>query len=989
MLKINSLQTSRRPVILGYLVAIASVVAAMIGLWLMEKEWHAPAHLALFLVAVIISAWFGGTKPALFAIALSVVAFDYFLLRPAGSPVVASIQGARLLSFAVVAAYVVWVTITERNAAESLRRARDELQRNNETLRDSERKLKEAEQLARIGYWERDLVADRITTSEETRRILGRQLQSISQAELQEMIHIDDRQLQEQRLTEALEGGGPYDLEVRIVRPDGEVRLLHVRNDEVTYDQSGRPTRMFGTVQDITERKRAEDSLREREALFEVLTENSDDLIRLHELDGRSIYASPAVLRLLGENPANLFDDIHPEDLENGRQWWQHILTGGRDRIEWRVRDIVGVWHWVESRGSIVQYEGKPRVMTVCRDISERKLAEQALRKSERVLREAEELGHTGSWEHDLVTREIFNTDENLRLFFGDDRSKGARFEDYIDAVHPDDRAYVRGRHAQLLAEGGPHDIEFRVVWPDGSLHVLVGRAIVVRNDSGEAIRVYGTNVEITERKKAEQSVQESQQLLELVLATLPVGVGVIDLAGDILLINAASKRIWGDTIVSGRERWAQTKGFRHDSGKRIAPTELASVRALSEGKTSLNELMDIETYDGQQKTIQHSAAPVRNAEGVIVGAVVVNEDVTERVRAEDAVRKNEEQLRDVIDTIPVIAFISMPDGSNEFTNQSWQKYTGLSVKDTAGWGWGSTVHPDDIARHLEKWRAAVSAGTTFDNAARYRGADGQYRWFLVRAVPLRDERGNLLRWYGVLMDIEDRVHAEQALRKSADRLQLLSRRLLEVQEEERRHLARELHDEFGQLLATITVQLHVAKTLAGESARSIIEECISILQRAGDEVRSLALELRPTMLDTAGLDATLRWLASQHEQRTGIATEVVGHLNEVPGEVAIAAFRVIQEALTNVLRHAQAQHIWIELSQSDGAVELLVRDDGVGFDVPKTLDWAANRGHLGLLGMKERVQILGGHLEVDSKPGLGTRIRLSLPLTEPISEPV
>jgi PAS domain S-box-containing protein len=989
MLKINSLQTSRRPVILGYLVAIGSVVAAMIGLWLMEKEWHAPAHLALFLVAVIISAWFGGTKPALFAIALSVVAFDYFLLRPAGSPVVASIQGARLLSFAVVAAYVVWVTITERNAAESLRRARDELQRNNETLRDSERKLKEAEQLARIGYWERDLVADRITTSEETRRILGRQLQSISQAELQEMIHIDDRQLQEQRLTEALEGGGPYDLEVRIVRPDGEVRLLHVRNDEVTYDQSGRPTRMFGTVQDITERKRAEDSLREREALFEVLTENSDDLIRLHELDGRSIYASPAVLRLLGENPANLFDDIHPEDLENGRQWWQHILTGGRDRIEWRVRDIVGVWHWVESRGSIVQYEGKPRVMTVCRDISERKLAEQALRKSERVLREAEELGHTGSWEHDLVTREIFNTDENLRLFFGDDRSKGARFEDYIDAVHPDDRAYVRGRHAQLLAEGGPHDIEFRVVWPDGSLHVLVGRAIVVRNDSGEAIRVYGTNVEITERKKAEQSVQESQQLLELVLATLPVGVAVTDLAGDILLINAASKRIWGDTIVSGRERWAQTKGFWHDSGKRIAPTELASVRALSEGKTSLNELMDIETYDGQQKTIQHSAAPVRNAEGVIVGAVVVNEDVTERVRAEDAVRKNEEQLRDVIDTIPVIAFISMPDGSNEFTNQSWQEYTGLSVKDTAGWGWGSTVHPDDIARHLEKWRAAVSAGTTFDNAARYRGAGGQYRWFLVRAVPLRDERGNLLRWYGVLMDIEDRVHAEQALRKSADRLQLLSRRLLEVQEEERRHLARELHDEFGQLLATITVQLHAAKTLAGESARSIIEECISILQRAGDEVRSLALELRPTMLDTAGLDATLRWLASQHEQRTGIATEVVGHLNEVPGEVAIAAFRVIQEALTNVLRHAQAQHIWIELSQSDGAVELLVRDDGVGFDVPKTLDWAANRGHLGLLGMKERVQILGGHLEVDSKPGLGTRIRLSLPLTEPISEPV
>ena len=148
MLKLNSFQTSRRPVTWGYLVAIASVVAAMIGLWLMEKEWHAPAYVALFLVAVIISAWLGGAKPALLAIALSVLAFDYLFLRPVGSPVVASIQEVRLLSFAVVAAYVVWVTFTERNTAESLLRARDELHRNNETLRDSERKLKEAERLA-------------------------------------------------------------------------------------------------------------------------------------------------------------------------------------------------------------------------------------------------------------------------------------------------------------------------------------------------------------------------------------------------------------------------------------------------------------------------------------------------------------------------------------------------------------------------------------------------------------------------------------------------------------------------------------------------------------------------------------------------------------------------------------------------------------------------------------------------------------------------
>jgi PAS domain S-box-containing protein len=461
--------------------------------------------------------------------------------------------------------------------------------------------------------------------------------------------------------------------------------------------------------------------------------------------------------------------------------------------------------------------------------------------------------------------------------------------------------------------------------------------------------------------------------------------VSVTDRKGDIVLANAASKRIWGgDPIVSSSSRWTECKGgYWHDSGRKVDPAEWASVRALSEGETALDELIDIETFDGKSKTMRNSAAPIRNADGQIVGAVIVNEDVTERVRAEDAVRKNEKQLRDVIDTIPVIAFTDMPDGSNEFTNRSWQDYTGLSVKDAAGWGWESTVHPEDVARFHEEWCAAVSAVTPFDNAARYRGADGQYRWFLVRALPLRDERGNLLRWYGVLMDIEDRVRAEQALRESAARLQHLSRRLLTVQEQERRHLSRELHDEFGQLLGAITFHLQAAKGVAGEAARSSLTECMNLLQRAGAQVRNLALELRPTMLETAGLDETLRWLAAQHQQQTGIATEVVGHLSHVPADLAIGCFRIAQEALTNVVRHARAQHVWIEVSQSDGVLEVIIRDDGVGFDPAKTLKQAASRGHLGLLGMRERVQILGGNLEVDSDSEHGTHIRVSLPLAE------
>jgi signal transduction histidine kinase len=371
---------------------------------------------------------------------------------------------------------------------------------------------------------------------------------------------------------------------------------------------------------------------------------------------------------------------------------------------------------------------------------------------------------------------------------------------------------------------------------------------------NNEALRA-----DISERERAEQTVRDSQQLVQQVLATLPVGVMVTDQEGDVILTNAASKRIWGDSPpVSGADRWAQSKGYWHDTGRRIAPTEWAAARALFSGDTSLNEFIDVDTYDGKRKTIQNSAAPIRNAAGETVGAVIVNEDVTERIRA------------------------------------------------------------------------------------------------------------------------------EQALQESANRLQHLSRRLLAVQEDERRHLSRELHDEFGQLLATVTLHLHAAKRLAGDPARASLDESIALLQRAGSEVRSLALELRPTMLETGGLDAALRWLAEQHRQRTGIDTEVTGELGDVPSGLAIACFRVAQEALTNVARHAQARHVGIESRQGDGSLHLLIRDDGVGFNVSEALQRAASGGHLGLLGMKERAQILGGTVEIDAFPGRGTRIRVVLPVPEP-----
>ena len=341
--------------------------------------------------------------------------------------------------------------------------------------------------------------------------------------------------------------------------------------------------------------------------------------------------------------------------------------------------------------------------------------------------------------------------------------------------------------------------------------------------------------------------------------------------------------------------------------------------------------------------------------------------------------RRSQGRLRRAIDMVPTMGWSLHADGSLEFVNRRWLEYTGMSRKDALSRPL-ETIHPDDCPLAIDKWQAVMAAKSNYEMEMRLRAADGSYRWFLVRTAPLLDAKGRVLRWYGISTDIEDRKRADAALRDYADRLERLSRRQLEVHEEERKRLAVELHDEFAQLLATINMHLHAVRKRAGESVQERLDESISLVDLAGEQMRNLALELRPTMLDSAGLEKTLRWLAEQHERRTGMRTHVLGHIGNPRPAAAMACFRIVQQALTNVVQHAHAKNVWIDLAETADALTIDVRDDGRGFDVQATLEHAARRGHFGLLGMRERAQLAAGSLEIESVPGSGTRLGLALP---------
>jgi signal transduction histidine kinase len=234
---------------------------------------------------------------------------------------------------------------------------------------------------------------------------------------------------------------------------------------------------------------------------------------------------------------------------------------------------------------------------------------------------------------------------------------------------------------------------------------------------------------------------------------------------------------------------------------------------------------------------------------------------------------------------------------------------------------------------------------------------------------------------------VGDRKRAERQLQEYARHLQILNRRLIESQEAERRRLSRELHDEIGQTLTAIKVDIHAARRLPKDESEARLDDAISMVDGALERVRSLSLDLRPSLLDDLGLAPALRWYVDRLSQRASFTVSMTASdfQRRLPSELETTCFRVVQEAVTNVIRHAQASHVDIELQIEEDEVLLTVRDNGTGFDVIAARGQGQRNFNLGLVGMQERVELLGGQLSILSQFGEGTELTARFDLSSSV----
>jgi two-component system sensor histidine kinase UhpB len=294
-------------------------------------------------------------------------------------------------------------------------------------------------------------------------------------------------------------------------------------------------------------------------------------------------------------------------------------------------------------------------------------------------------------------------------------------------------------------------------------------------------------------------------------------------------------------------------------------------------------------------------------------------------------------------------------------------------------------LHPEDRERTSAMLAQALVDGRGFTNEERIVRPDGSIRTLRSHSEVLRDEQGRALKLLGACLDITGQRNSETALRTAAASLQALTRRLVEAEEAERRRIAGELHDRVGQNLSALNINLDIVLGALGESGsqelRVRLRDSLALVDGTLQAIENVMADLRPPLLEEYGLGAALGWYAEEFSKRTGIGIEFDDHARErnreLRTEAAVALFRIAQEALTNVAKHAHARKVRITLDVADGQMAVAISDDGAGFDPAAT---EARASRWGMTTMRERVEAVGGHLEVRSAPGQGTQLKAMVP---------
>ncbi len=774
----------------------------------------------------------------------------------------------------------------------------------------------------------------------------------------------------------------PFEMVFPLRGADGVFRDFLTRVHPVS-DENGAVVRWFGTNTDVTAQRKAELAVRESERRFREMIDALPAAIYTTDAEGRLTHFNPAAVEFSGRTPELGTDQwcvswklYYPDGRPMPHDHCPMAIALKEGRIIKGAEAIAerpdGTRRWFTPRPTPIR-DHQGRIIggiNMLLDITERKQAEEATAHLAAIVSSSDDA---------IISKNldgiIQSWNKSAEDMFGYTAMEAVGKP--VTLIIPEDRW---GEERDILARlrRGERVYHFQTVRrrKDGSTLDLSLTISPVRDSSGRVIGASKVARDITHLKQIERALRDSEERFRTMVETTPQCVKVVGPDGTLLHMNSAGLAMVGaknaETVV-GKSIY-----------ELIAPEDREKFRGFNDricrgDKGSLE--FDINGLDGTRHHMETHAAPFHNPDGHVV-QLAITHDVTERKQAEFALRESEQRYRAVTDASPIMVWMAGTDKLCYYFNKGWLDFVGRTVEQEAGNGWAENVHPDDLERCMQIYVSNFDARRSFEMEYRLRHHTGVYRWIVDHGMPRYGPDGTFEGFVGGCLDIHDQREAADKAR-SAD----VSLQLMKMQDEERRHIARELHDSAGQTLTVLGMSLAQLAQQSGRPALEIaadvgkIQETVQQLHR---EIRTASYLLHPPLLDESGLYSAISWYVDGLHERSDldIRLEIPKDFGRLPTDMELAIFRLVQECLTNVHRHSHSKTASIRMARESSQITLDIRDDGKGISLERLAEIRLGRSGVGIRGMQERLRQFEGTMAIESGSS-GTRISVAIPIPQ------
>lgn len=654
------------------------------------------------------------------------------------------------------------------------------------------------------------------------------------------------------------------------------------------------------------------------------------------------------------------------------KEIWRTIATGKVWKGEIKNKAKDGSYYWTDT--TIVPFmdeEGKPlQYMAIRTDITEKKKSEEQVNKMVCRLQQAQETARVGSWEVNFASGKAIWSDEACRIY-GIPGENVQTFESWISFIHPEDQEKVTRivKNSELTLKGA--SFRHRIVLKNGTIKNIHSISRFEFDAEGRPVNLIGTCRDITASIKAKEELKSNEEKFRNVFENSPIGKSITTMEGK-LRTNKALCDILGYTREELQEMNWKNITYVDDikKGEEEAKSLLNGEKSIASfEKRYLHKNGSIVFSDIKLSLLFDKC----NKPQYFIASII---DITERKRSAENLLKSEANLTAIIENAD--AYVYSID--REFRYLTFNNFLKTTLKNLYGFEikkgdkvfeFLEKTQPEEAKWYENMYTEALKGGAVRVVKEYKRDAKSNFSLFSIN--PIR-ENGIIIGLSCFVRDITKEKKAEQVLIDSEAQTRNFARHLSRIQEEERARIAREIHDELGQQLVGIKIGLSaLVKPETGGIVNGIVKEVDDTLHC----VRKIATELRPGILDSLGLIPSIKWLGKEFERKTSISCKIDLNIPEKQFDnfISIACFRICQEALTNISKHAGATEVKIKMEYNTNLLLLNIEDNGKGI-VNEKLE---NPFSMGLLGMRERANLIGGELQIESKKGRGTNIKLSI----------